>query len=84
MTTFEVKDMTCGHCVSAIGKAIRDLDETAEVSFDLASKTVRVDSEADTGRLQAAIADAGYTPVLNDKAPVSPKGTSGGCCCGSR
>lgn len=31
MITFEVKDMTCGHCVSTITKAVRAVDKEATV-----------------------------------------------------
>ena len=34
MTTFEVKDMTCGHCVSTITKAVKALDQGAKVQID--------------------------------------------------
>ncbi len=64
MTTFEVKDMTCGHCVSTITKAVKDVDQGAKIQIDLATHRVTIDStEADAAALNYAIRQAGYTPV---------------------
>ena len=35
MITFEVKDMTCGHCIKAITQAVLTVDSTAKVQIDL-------------------------------------------------
>ena len=64
MVIFEVQDMSCGHCVSAITRAVAAVDAGARVECDLASRTVRVEpSQADRSAIEAAIAEAGYTPV---------------------
>lgn len=64
MIAFEVKDMTCGHCVSTITKAVTSVDAGARVTVDLPSHRVDIEpAAADAGRLKAAIAAAGYTPV---------------------
>jgi len=64
MTTFEVIDMTCGHCVSIITKAVKDVDQGAKVQIDLATHRVTIDpTEADAAALSDAIRQAGYTPV---------------------
>lgn len=57
--TFEVEDMSCGHCKSAIEDAIRAAGGTAAV--DLAAKTVTV-AGIDAARAAEVIAAAGYTP----------------------
>jgi copper chaperone len=44
MITFEVNDMTCGHCVSTITKALKATDKDAKVEIDLASHRVKVDA----------------------------------------
>ena len=41
MLTFEVKDMTCGHCVGAITKAVEAADPGARVQIDLAASLRR-------------------------------------------
>jgi copper chaperone len=64
MLTFEVKDMTCGHCVSAITKALKEVDQTAQVQVNLADKQVQIEAaHADLKTLMTAMQDAGYTPV---------------------
>ena len=63
MTTFEVKDMTCGHCVSTITQAVKDVDRGAKIQIDLATHRVTIDpTEADAAALSDAIRQAGYTP----------------------
>lgn len=89
MIVFEVKDMTCGHCVSAITNAVKATDNDAKVKVDLANHRVDIEpTESDATELRDAIKEAGYTPVLITAPNVvasggsSPK--SGGCGCGSR
>jgi len=61
---FRVDDMTCGHCVSTITKAVKDADANAKIDIDLPNHLVRVDGAADGDDIEEAIRDAGYTPVL--------------------
>lgn len=86
MISFEVNDMTCGHCVSMITKAVKSADKGAQVAIDLASKRVEISSSAaDADEFKAAILDAGYTPVEAVGAAAPPTaGKSGGCCGGCR
>src|SRR5690606_27356588 len=64
MIAFEVNDMSCGHCVSTITKALKSADQGARVTIDLAKHLVMVEpTEADAQELYDAIAEAGYTPV---------------------
>jgi copper chaperone len=62
MIAFKVSDMTCGHCVSTITKAVKELDGTATLDISLSDRLVRVESKATREDLQHAIAEAGYTP----------------------
>lgn len=84
MITFEVSDMTCGHCASTITKALKGADPDARVAVDVGAHRVQVEpAKADEAELIEAIKDAGYTPVV----VAQPTGTleaSGkkGCCCG--
>lgn len=59
---FRVDDMTCGHCVARVTKALHAFDPQAAVAIDLGSRTVAVDGAADRGDYAYAIRDAGYTP----------------------
>lgn len=56
-----VDNMSCGHCVKAVTKAINELDAKAVVTVDLARKEVTI--EGSTLSQEAAIRaidDAGY------------------------
>lgn len=64
MTTFKVEDMSCGHCVSMITKAVKGVDTNASVEVKLAEHLVIVGSSADAETLKEAITDAGYTPQV--------------------
>lgn len=85
MVTFEVSDMTCGHCVGAITKAVAFVDPGAKVQVDLASHRVQIEPTASTvAVLGDAIKTAGFTPVA--VAGEAPQPTQAaprrGCCCG--
>lgn len=62
MTQFLVADMSCGHCVGAITKAIQAADAGARVSPDLASHKLSVESRLSAAVLAELIREAGYTP----------------------
>ena len=82
MITFEVNDMTCGHCVSTITKAAKAKDKAANVQVDLATRWVVIEpASASAQELHDAIAEAGYTPVPV-KATASPGAAVArkGCC----
>jgi len=67
MPSFEVKDMTCGHCISTITQAVKGVDPGAKVQIDLATHRVTVDpTTADAAALSNAIQQAGFTPVAVD------------------
>ena len=83
MISFQVTDMTCGHCVSMITKAIKAADKDAKVQIDLAAHRVQVEpASADAEELADAIKEAGYTPVAVQAANVAaaPAKAGGGCC----
>jgi copper chaperone len=63
MQTFHLPDMSCGHCVAAITKALADTDPQARVEVDRESKTAQVDSALPREALAAALTEAGYPPA---------------------
>ena len=65
MITFQVQDMTCGHCVATITKAVQGVDAGARVETDLATHVVRIESAGAPAALEAAFRNAGYTPVAH-------------------
>lgn len=60
MATFDVKGMTCGHCVKAVTGAVHEIDAQARVEVDLSSGIVRVESSEPTASIAHAITGAGY------------------------
>lgn len=60
---FKVEDMTCGHCVMSVTKAVKAAEPAAKVDIDLGTKRVRVEGTEARDKVEAAIRDAGYTPV---------------------
>lgn len=62
MIEIKVPDMTCGHCVSTITKAVKALDDLAKIDITLSEHLVRVDSKASKEAVLQSIAEAGYTP----------------------
>ena len=63
MITFNIPQMSCGHCVKAVTEAVQEVDPQAKVQVDLASKAVQVESQADRAKIIASLAEAGYTPA---------------------
>ena len=63
MIEFKVNDMTCGHCVMTVTKAVKAAEPAAKVDIDLNSKRVRVEGTDAHDKVEAAIRAAGYTPV---------------------
>ena len=61
---FNVQDMTCGHCVGRITKAINALDPQAKVETNVPERKLSVQSGMGVEKLIAAMLDAGYSPVL--------------------
>lgn len=84
MSTFQVNDMTCGHCAGTIRHALAALDPQATIDIDVAARRVQVESaQADTAQLQAAIKHAGYTPVaVQAGAAAGGQERAGSCGCG--
>jgi Cu+-exporting ATPase len=60
MYELTVEDMSCGHCVGRVTKAVQGVDQQAKVEIDLSTKKVRIASKAALDRIAAAIDAAGY------------------------
>jgi copper chaperone len=85
MFTFEVKDMSCGHCVGTITKAVAAADSGAKVHVDLATHRVHIESSRlSEAALKGVIEAAGYTPVAlsGPAVPAVKAAPRQGCCCG--
>jgi copper chaperone len=64
-TTYLVKGMTCGHCVSAVSSEVGGLPGVTAVDVDLEAGTVTVTSQEplDTDALRDTVDEAGYELV---------------------
>ena len=79
MTELNVQNMTCGHCVGAVTRAVKTVDPDASVQVDLQSGRVSVDSDATAGELIQAIGAAGY-PAAAAPEPAKAVASKSGCC----
>lgn len=61
MASFQVSDMTCGHCVKTITNAVHAIAPDSTVQCDIATKKVVVQGEHDAAEVESAIREAGYT-----------------------
>ena len=59
-TSFTVNDMTCGHCVGTVRKALEEALPGAEIDINL--DTHKVSFTGDRAKGEEAIREAGYTP----------------------
>ena len=62
MTTFTLPDLSCGHCVQAVTRAVQAEDPDARVEVDLASKRASIISSVSESRLREVLAAADYPP----------------------
>jgi copper chaperone len=60
-TTFNVPDMTCGHCEKAVKDALTEALPGVPVAVDLAAHRVTLDG-GDAIVAEEAIREAGYSP----------------------
>jgi copper chaperone len=64
-TTYGVKGMTCGHCVSSVSSELGRLQGVSDVRVDLEAGTATVTSEQplDPRAVRTAVDEAGYELV---------------------
>jgi copper chaperone len=60
MYEFDIPDMSCGHCVSTVSKAIKTADPDAVANIDLTRRKATVESKTDPTTIRAALEAAGY------------------------
>ena len=57
----KVSGMTCGHCETAVAKALKDIEGVQSVQVDLKNGSAKVEGlNVDTQALIAAMIDEGY------------------------
>ncbi|MET8158306.1 cation transporter [Sphaerisporangium sp. NPDC005289] len=64
-TTYTVKGMTCGHCVSSVKEEVGEVPGVTGVEVELSTGLLTVDSESpvDPAKIVAAVEEAGYKVV---------------------
>lgn len=64
-TTYHVKGMTCGHCVSAVSGEVSAIAGVSDVQVDLETGSVSVtaDQPLSEDAVRAAVDEAGYELV---------------------
>ena len=60
MYELKVEDMTCGHCMSRVTKALKSVDPAAKLDIDLKTRQVRIESACELPDLTDALEEAGY------------------------
>ena len=61
MLNLKIPDMTCGHCAGVVTKAVQSVDAGADITVDLKTRTVAIDSKADPLAITDALEVAGYS-----------------------
>ncbi len=57
---FRVPNMSCGHCVSTITKAVQEVDADALVKADTDLRQVNIVTKADQDAMRQALEKSGY------------------------
>ncbi len=60
MIELRVEAMSCGHCIKVITSTVKALDPKAEVSTDLATKRVSIDSSLPMSAFIRALGEEDY------------------------
>jgi copper chaperone len=72
--TIHITGMSCGHCLHAVQRALRSLSGVQLDSLQMGRALVSYDeSVIDPATIETAIADAGYTAVI-EGATARPSG----------
>jgi copper chaperone len=64
MYEFNIPNMTCGHCVSTVTKAIKEAAPDAVANVDVMKRKAMVETSAAASVISAAVKAAGYTIEL--------------------
>ena len=59
---FHLPDMSCGHCVATVTRAVQALDPAAGVEIEREPRLLRVNSVRSRDELARALEEAGYPP----------------------
>ena len=63
--SLEITGMSCGHCVAAVDKALKQVDGVSAANVEIGRATVTLDPKvATTGAVVDAVEDAGYSATV--------------------
>ena len=66
--TMKIDGMSCGHCVSAVSKALTELEHVEVEQVRVGAATVTFDPTATSeDRISKAIEDQGYSVIATDR-----------------
>ena len=60
MYEYDIPDMSCGHCVATVTKAVKTADPEATVEIDLAARKASVISTRDPQAIATVLGEADY------------------------
>lgn len=60
MTNLKIEGMTCGHCQASVKKALEGVEGVRAAQVDLATGEARIEGDAVTAQLVAAVEAEGY------------------------
>jgi copper chaperone len=63
MHELKIPNLNCGGCVKSVTRAVSAVDPAAQVEFELREKKVRIESECERDKFDAALAAAGFKPA---------------------
>lgn len=56
-------DMTCGHCAKTVTATVQQVDPAAQLTIDLPSHKLAIESTQPAQAFAAALAEEGYPPA---------------------
>jgi copper chaperone len=56
-------DMTCGHCAKTVTATVQQVDPAAQLTIDLPTHKVVIESQLPQQVFAAALAEEGYAPA---------------------
>ena len=60
---FTLPDMTCGHCVRTVTATVQQVDPAAQLSIDLPTRKLVIESGQPVQAFAAALTEEGYPPA---------------------
>ena len=75
--TITISGMSCGHCVTAVTKALTEVPGVTVQDVQIGSATVELESAAALTAAEAAIGEAGYDVVTGRTLNVTSSSSQG-------